>query len=134
VEVNRIQIRFINSFYVLGGLLQKFDRDTMKFAIKCSYAEVTGMGGLPVFKDPITDQGKRNKPGQLKLIKTKDQKYTTVSSTTTPDEYSQGEDQLVTVFENGKLLQEYSLESIRAACDIDVNQLDSMAYMEAKEK
>ncbi len=32
----------------------------MKFAIKCSYVEITGIGGVSVAKDPITDQGKRN--------------------------------------------------------------------------
>ncbi|CAF3811331.1 unnamed protein product [Adineta steineri] len=112
-----------------GGLLQKFDRDTMKFAIKCSYVEINGIGS-PVAKDPITDMGKRNKPGRLKLIKDHDDSYRTISNIDHIDEYDKAEDQLVTVFENGKLLQEYSLETIRATCDIDIDRLDFMHIMQ----
>lgn len=101
----------------------------MKFAIKCSYVEVTGMGGLAVAKDPITDQGKRNKPGRLKLIKEADGIYRTLSSIQNPEEYDKAEDQLVTVFENGKLLSEYSFDTIRANCDIDLDRLDFMHIM-----
>lgn len=115
-----------------GGLLQKFDRDTMKFAIKCSYVEITGTGGVAVAKDPITDKGKRNKPGRLKLIKDSTGTYQTVSSTVDLDNYQQGQDELITVFENGQLLQEYSLDSIRARCDIDLNRLDSMVMINTK--
>jgi len=101
----------------------------MKFAIKCSYVEVTGMGGLAVAKNPITDQGKRNKPGRLKLVKEADGTYRTLSSIQHPEEYDEAEDQLVTVFENGKLLIEYSFDQIRANCDIDIDRLDSMHIM-----
>ena len=101
----------------------------MKFAIKCSYVEVTGLGGLPVAKDPITDPGKRNKPGRLKLIKDNTGSYRTLSSIDHIEEYEQAEDQLVTIFENGNLLCEYSLDTIRANCDIDIDRLDFMAIM-----
>lgn len=47
-----------------GDLMQKLDRDTQKFAIKCSAAKVKGEW-RDVFKDPITDQGKRSKRGIL---------------------------------------------------------------------
>ena len=101
----------------------------MKFAIKCSYVEITGLGGLAVAKDPITDTGKRNKPGRLKLVKDDKGTYRTLSSIQHVDEYEQAEDQLVTVFEHGKLIQEYSLETIRKRCDIPVDQLDSISFM-----
>jgi nicotinamide phosphoribosyltransferase len=56
-----------------GGLLQKFDRDTQKFAIKASYGEKelpSGVTvGFPVQKDPITSKGKKSKAGKLKLVK-----------------------------------------------------------------
>lgn len=112
-----------------GGLLQKFDRDTMKFAIKCSYVEIDGIGGLSVAKDPITDPGKRNKPGRLKLIKTKNGSYQTLSSISHTADYDKADDQLVTVYENGQLLREYSFDEIRAKCDIDIDRLDSMHFM-----
>lgn len=101
----------------------------MKFAIKCSYVDITGIGGAAVAKDPITDKGKRNKPGRLKLIKDSTGIYKTLSSTIDLNDYPQGQDELITVFENGKLLEEYSLESIRTRCDIDLNRLDSMAMI-----
>ncbi|CAF4175660.1 unnamed protein product, partial [Rotaria sp. Silwood2] len=104
-----------------GGLLQKFNRDTMKFAIKCSYVEIDGIGGRAVAKDPIHDPGKRNKPGRLKLVKDSSGSYRTLSSIDHCKDYEEAEDQLVTVFENGKLLHEYSLETIRAICDINID-------------
>ena len=104
----------------------------MKFAIKCSYVEVEGMGGLAVAKNPITDPGKKNKPGRLKLVKDGKGSYETVSSIDHKDRHEQGEDQLVTVFENGKLLREYSFEEIRARCDLPLDQIESLQTMKPK--
>lgn len=47
-----------------GDLMQRVDRDTCKFAIKCSAAKVNGVW-RDVFKDPITDHGKKSKSGVL---------------------------------------------------------------------
>jgi nicotinamide phosphoribosyltransferase len=80
-----------------GALLQKVHRDTQKFAFKCSCATVDGQDRL-VFKDPITDHGKKSKKGRLKLIY-KDNEYHTVNL----DE--EGEDLLVTVFEKWRNLE-----------------------------
>lgn len=112
-----------------GGLLQKFDRDTMKFAIKCSYVETESMGGVSVAKDPITDKGKRNKPGRLKLVRDSKGNFQTLSSVLNPNEFESARDQLVTIFENGRLLREYSLDTIRNTCEIDLDLLDSMQIM-----
>jgi nicotinamide phosphoribosyltransferase len=49
-----------------GALLQKLNRDTQKCAFKCCYAEVAGVG-RDVFKDPVTDPGKKSKKGRLTL-------------------------------------------------------------------
>jgi nicotinamide phosphoribosyltransferase len=59
-----------------GGLLQDVNRDTQKFAFKCSYAEANGVE-LDVIKDPITDPGKKSKAGRLDLI-FEDGEYKTV--------------------------------------------------------
>ena len=91
------------AFGMGGALLQKLNRDTQKFAVKCSEVTVDGKA-IAVYKDPITDPGKTSKKGRLALIKT-DTGYETVSSS--------GDDQLVCVYENGKILQEQSLEEIR---------------------
>jgi nicotinamide phosphoribosyltransferase len=55
------------AFGMGGGLLQKLDRDTQKFAFKVSAAKVSGTW-RDVFKDPVTDTGKRSKKGRLDLI------------------------------------------------------------------
>lgn len=101
----------------------------MKFAIKCSYVELEGLPGFAVAKDPITDQGKRNKPGRLKLVKDENGFYHTLNSIDHKDTFEQAEDQLVTVFENGKLLCEYSFEEIRAKCDLPLDKIDSLKVM-----
>ncbi len=50
-----------------GALVQNVNRDTHKQAIKCS-AVVIGDKWHDVYKDPVTDPGKRSKRGLLKLV------------------------------------------------------------------
>jgi nicotinamide phosphoribosyltransferase len=47
-----------------GALLQQVNRDTLKFAMKCSAAKVNGEW-RDVYKDPVTDKGKKSKRGIL---------------------------------------------------------------------
>lgn len=47
-----------------GALLQQLDRDTMRFAMKCSAIKVNGEW-RDVYKDPITDSGKRSLKGRF---------------------------------------------------------------------
>ena len=77
-----------------GGLLQKLDRDTCRFAFKCS-AIKRGDVWHDVYKEPITDSNKNSKRGRLKLIN--DGQFKTVSI------HDEGDDLLQTVFENGVL-------------------------------
>ena len=51
-----------------GALLQKVNRDTFKYAMKASSAVVDGKE-IDVFKDPVTDSGKRSKKGTLSVHK-----------------------------------------------------------------
>lgn len=88
-----------------GALLQKVDRDTQKFAFKCSEATIDGKS-VHVFKDPVTDPGKRSKAGRLSLVRENGQLKTV--------EGERRDDLLVPVFEDGKLLKDYSLETVRA--------------------
>jgi nicotinamide phosphoribosyltransferase len=107
-----------------GALLQKVNRDTQKFALKCSYAEINGQW-VNVKKHPIemnkngelVKSFKVSKAGRLKLIKMEDQYYTT-------DVYSNHHtDKLETVFENGKVTKEYTFEEIRDRAKIKTLQL-----------
>lgn len=88
-----------------GGLLQKLDRDTQKFALKCCAAEINGVW-VDVLKDPITDTGKRSKAGPLALVHDENG-YHTVRATEDVD------DLLIPVFRNGHLLVDYTFEEIR---------------------
>jgi nicotinamide phosphoribosyltransferase len=96
-----------------GALLQKVNRDTQKFALKCSYAEV-GAEKINVRKLPMemNEEGKMmpsfkaSKAGRLKLIR-ENGRFRTVSET------APGEDLLQTVFENGELKKNYTFEEIR---------------------
>jgi nicotinamide phosphoribosyltransferase len=98
-----------------GALLQKVDRDTQKFAFKCSYAEVNGVA-TDVQKHPVEVDAhgkliqsfKTSKAGQLKLVLT-EKGYKTVRLEALP-EY---EDQLVMVFENGELFNTITFEEVR---------------------
>lgn len=55
------------AFGMGGGLLQKVDRDTYKFAMKASAIEIDNQW-RDVFKDPVTDPGKKSKKGLLTLV------------------------------------------------------------------
>jgi nicotinamide phosphoribosyltransferase len=98
------------AFGMGGALLQKLDRDTQRFAYKCSSVTVNDVE-RDVFKDPVTDPGKKSKAGRLDLL-LDDDTYKTVRLD--DGEIAAPDSQLVTVFENGKILKEYDLESVRA--------------------
>jgi nicotinamide phosphoribosyltransferase len=89
-----------------GGLLQKLHRDTLKFAFKCSSATVAS-AERDVFKEPITDNGKRSKAGRMKLVRTTGG-YATIPA------HADGEDLLVEVFRDGVVLRDWSFADIRA--------------------
>ena len=96
-----------------GGLLEKdLTRDSLKFAIKCSYTERDGKG-FPVYKDPVTDKGKSSRQGRLCTIrKHEGSPLETVSSL---EAAADGHICLLEeVFRDGDLLKETSLDDIRS--------------------
>jgi nicotinamide phosphoribosyltransferase len=104
------------AFGMGGALVQKHCRDTHKMAFKCCAAEVDGEL-VPVYKDPATDSGKRSKSGLLDLTLDPRKAFCTVSYSTRKeyeDAISTAEwTALRTVYENGKLLVDESLDTIR---------------------
>lgn len=98
-----------------GALLQRLDRDTQKFAFKCSSVTIDG-SEVNVFKQPITDPGKNSKKGRLTLELRDDGKYVTVEENRGLPE----NDILVTVYENGRMTREYSLDEIRDRAEISL--------------
>lgn len=100
------------AFGIGGSLLQKVNRDTLKFAYKCS-AIVTDGELRDVYKQPITDAGKNSKRGRLDLILDESSgEYKTVKLETA-EQISAENSQMRTVYENGKLLIDDNLEAIR---------------------
>jgi len=105
------------AFGMGGALLQQHNRDTQKFAMKCSYMEADGKG-IQVFKEPITDSGKRSKRGRLDLVKRNfGTQWETVelvrdANGISPDR-PLSNSALETVFENGLIMKEYTLDEIR---------------------
>jgi len=96
-----------------GGLLQKLNRDTMKFAFKCSSVVVNGEE-RDVFKSPVTDTVKVSKKGRLKLVAVAGAHG---SFDVTVPQKEAGEDILQTVFRNGDLLIDYKFDTIRKRVD-----------------
>lgn len=70
-----------------GGLLQKVNRDTLRWALKCSAVSEDGQEWKPIQKNPL-DQSKASKPGRQ----------------------DQG---MVEVFRDGIIKQQWSLDEIR---------------------
>lgn len=96
------------AFGMGGELLQKVNRDTQKFAMKASAIQINGKW-QDVYKDPITDPGKRSKRGRLALIKNANNNFLTIRE----DELGAMNNELITVYRNGDLLKEWSFEEIR---------------------
>lgn len=100
------------AFGMGGGLLQAWDRDTLKYAMKASAIRI-GDGDWEGFaKDPITDAGKQSKKGRLGLV------YQcgvgSCGYATLPEIIAESKGNLLrTVFENGELLIEDTFQEIR---------------------
>ena len=113
-----------------GALLQQINRDTMKFAMKCSsigIREVTEFTGeldhefkseviwRDVFKDPITDHGKVSKKGRVQLWKCGSEYESAVDQPQRwVDDGFQWEPVLQQVFVDGELTKEITFEQVRA--------------------
>jgi len=95
-----------------GGLLQKLNRDTQKFAFKCSSIVVNGQE-RDVYKQPVTDQGKKSKSGRFQLIRQENGVIATVP------QGGPGKDLLVDVFENGRMLRSWTFDEIRDRARIE---------------
>lgn len=99
------------AFGMGGGLLQKLNRDTQKFAIKCSAIDINGKWH-DVYKEPVGQSDKKSKKGRLQLVKDMHGRYETRQEGGIYPSYAVI-DMLETVFENGRILKEYTLEEIR---------------------
>jgi nicotinamide phosphoribosyltransferase len=108
------------AFGMGGALLQKLDRDTQKFALKCSAARIDGKW-TDVYKDPATDHAKASRPGRLTLARHRE--YGTFRTIALPDGAIEAnaamlgtgwEEAMATVWENGNLVRDWNFADVRA--------------------
>ena len=106
------------AFGMGGALLQQLDRDTQKFAMKCSNVTVNGED-RDVVKDPITDPGKKSKAGRVNLWTSGGEfesavkaprRWTDKGISMIPDWM----DAMQEVYRDGKLVKEITFEQVRA--------------------
>lgn len=99
------------SFGMGGALLQKIDRDTQRFAMKASAGFIGGKW-VDIYKDPITDQGKRSMRGRLMLIKNETtNEYATVTEGS--PQVADWKDALEVMWQDGDLLIDEKFTDIR---------------------
>lgn len=126
------------AFGMGGGLLQQCDRDTLKFAMKCSAVgirvptrpeddwskisgnpadkpEATKIMWMDVFKDPATDPGKASKKGRVQLWESGGEYETSVTAPTRWTDKGTGwVDAMVTYFEDGEVKFTQTFDEVRA--------------------
>lgn len=101
-----------------GDIMQNVNRDILGFAIKCSSITVIPEKDCPnhtmdidVFKDPITDPGKKSLKGKVTTYYNKATKTYFVDTIGRDSETIK--EVLIPVFEEGKILKRYSMLEIR---------------------
>lgn len=100
------------AFGMGGGLLQAWNRDTLKYAMKASAIRINEGKWVGFSKDPVTDKGKRSKEGRLGLVY--ECGVGSCGHKTLPEDLADKKGNLLrTIFRNGELLVEDTFEQIR---------------------
>jgi nicotinamide phosphoribosyltransferase len=105
------------AFGMGGALLQHMNRDTMRWAMKASAAQINGEW-VDVYKDPVTDSGKASKRGRLGLYRNT---ATGEIKTMRVDEQridSGLVNMLEPVFVDGRLLRNQTFDEVRQNANI----------------
>lgn len=108
------------AFGMGGALLQHPNRDTYSFAMKCAAIRKDGLW-LDVSKDPVTDMRKRSKAGRISLYEDKNTGELKTERTEFVDQvgrYANYSEVLVPVYQNGRILKEYTLSEVRQNVNI----------------
>lgn len=103
------------AFGMGGGLLQQHNRDTHKFAMKCSCVIVNGEE-VAVYKDPVDDPGKQSKMGRLDLVREPGGRLSTVRMV--GGCLHETNSVMRTVYEDGEATNETTLEEVRARANV----------------
>lgn len=109
----RLKLKGFASTNVVLGIgsytYQYNTRDTFGFAMKATYGEVN-LEPLEIWKDPITDNGTKKSAKGLLYVGKKENKYYLEEQV---DSNKEQGGWLMTVFNNGKLIKDYTLQEIR---------------------
>ena len=122
-ENGKVQIgQSENTTSVWHTALKPFTRDTFSMAIKATYAEFAGENGkiakMPIYKDPATDRApggdnmKKSQRGCCVVYRWMGE-YHYEDGHTWEDSVKDNRQELVTVFKNGELVHEETLQEIR---------------------
>jgi len=100
----------------IGSFTYQYNtRDTFGLAMKATYVEINGEG-REIFKNPVTDDGTKRSATGLLQVKMENGKFVLIDRVTWEEE-KQGE--LKTVFKNGQLVKEFTLNEIRQRLNED---------------
>lgn len=95
-----------------NGTLKPFTRDTFSSCIKATYCEIGGEP-YPIFKAPKEGGFKKSQKGCCVVRKGDDGEYTYQDGFTWKEAVEDKDNQLVSIFKDGRLLREQSLKEIR---------------------
>ncbi len=95
------------------GMLKPFTRDTFSSCIKATYCEIDGEP-YPIFKNPKEGGFKKSQKGCCVVWRDENGAYSYKDGFTWAEACENTENQLVTVFRDGKLLREQSLAQVRS--------------------
>ena len=93
------------------GILKPFTRDTFSSCIKATYCEINDEP-FPIFKNPKDGGFKKSQKGCC-IVRLENGEYTFMDGYTWKEATECTDNQLITVFKDGKMVKEQSLQEIR---------------------
>ena len=109
------------AFGMGGGLLQAWNRDSLKYAMKASAIRIDEGDWIGFSKDPITDKGKKSKQGRLGLVF--EGGIGSAGHRTLPEDLANKKGNILrTVFKNGELLIEDTFQEIRNRAELKTEE------------
>lgn len=105
------------AFGMGGGLLQAWNRDTLKYAMKASAIRIDNGPWFGFSKNPITDQGKRSKEGRLGLVRSSG--VGTPTYRTLPEDIANKlGNMLRVVYKDGSIVVQDTFEQVRERAEV----------------
>ena len=94
------------------GILKPFTRDTFSSCIKATYCEIDHVP-YPIFKNPKDGGFKKSQKGCCVVYLNDDGEYAFEDGHIWEQAVNDSRNQLITVFKDGKLIKDYTLQEVR---------------------